>query len=284
MKLSAFSLSVLLMILLVSNAHARLLVAVTVPAQAWLVKQVAGKHVDLLTMVPAGHVPESAQPGPRNLARFQKADIHFTIGHPGLIFETRYIRPYREKSVAATWISMYEIAEKTMPAHKLEASDPHLWTSPSIMMASANVVERTLTRLEPENAEIFQSNLQSLNEKINNLGKQIRVQLDGRESDKLLVYHPAWGHFCQDFGLQQLAIEKEGKAPGAGSLSALFTRLEKNNITNIISSPGADQRIAGMIADQFKINMILVDPMDPDWFKMMLMMKQALENDSNHGR
>jgi len=283
LKLSAFSLSVLLLVLSVSNAHARLLVAVTVPSQAWLVKQIAGEHVDLLTMVPPGHVPESAQPGPRNLVRFQQADIHFTIGHPSFIFETRYINPYREKSVASTWISMYETVEKTMPAHKLQGSDPHLWTSPSIMMASANIVAQTLARLEPENADVFQRNLQSLNEKINNFGEQLRVQLEGRDSDKLLVYHPAWGHFCQDFGLQQLAIEKEGKAPGAGSLSGLFTRLQKNNINFIISSPGADQRIAGMIADQFKINMILVDPMDSDWFKMMLMMRQALEN-NNHGR
>ena len=284
MKFSAFTFSVLLMILSVSDAHARLLVAVTVPAQEWLVKHIAGKPVDLLTMVPPGHVPESAQPGPRNLARFQKADIHFTIGHPNFIFETRYIKPYREKSDAATWISMYEIVEKVMPTHMLEASDPHLWTSPSIMMASARVVEQSLARLDPENADVFQKNLRQLNEKIKSYDEQLRMQLEGRDSDKLLVYHPAWGHFCQDFGLQQIAIEKEGKAPGAGSLSGLFTRLENHNITNIISSPGADQRIASLIADQFKINLMLVNPMDSDWYKMMLTMKQALEIDNNHDR
>ncbi len=272
------------MILSVSDVHARLLVAVTVPAQAWLVKQIAGEHVDLLTMVPPGHVPESAQPGPRNLVRFQQADIHFTIGHPSFIFETRYIKPYREKSDAATWISMYEIVEQMMPTHMLEASDPHLWTSPSIMMASARVVEQTLARLDPENADVFQKNLHQLNEKIKSYDEQLRVQLEGRDSDKLLVYHPAWGHFCQDFGLQQIAIEKEGKAPGAGSLSGLFTQLENHNITNIISSPGADQRIASLIADQFKINLMLVNPMDSDWYKMMLTMKQALEIDNNHDR
>ena len=81
-----------------SDASARLLVAVTVPAQAWLVKQVAGEKVELLTMIAAGHVAESAQPGPRNLTRFQQADIHFTVGDPSFFFETRYIQPYLEKS------------------------------------------------------------------------------------------------------------------------------------------------------------------------------------------
>ena len=284
MKTSAFSLLVLLMMFSFSNAHARLLVAVTVPAQEWLVKQIAGDHVDILTMVPAGHVPESAQPGPRNMARFQQADIHFTIGHPDFIFEERYIKPYRENTDAATWLSMYEVVERLMPTHMLPGSDPHLWTSPSIMMASADVIERTLNSLEPENSELFTANLQALHEKINKITEKIRAQLKVRDSDKLLVYHPAWGHFCQDFELQQLAIEKEGKVPGAGSLSGFFIRVAENNINFIVSSPGADERIAGMIADQYNINMILVNPMDSDWFKMMSMMQQAVENDSNHDK
>jgi zinc transport system substrate-binding protein len=275
---------VLLMILPVSSAYARLLVAVTVPAQAWLVNQIAGESVDILTLVPAGHVPESTQPGPRNLARFQQADIHFTVGHPDFFFETRYIRSYRKNAAVDSWLSMYEVAERSMPTHRLEGIDPHLWTSPLIMIATATVLEQKLSHLDPEHADLFQSNLQRLHEKINLIDGQIRTQLAGRNSDTLLVYHPAWGHFCQDYGLLQLAIEKDAKAPGAGSLVNLFTRLEKKNITNIISSPGADQRISSMIADQFGIKMILVNPMDADWLHMMSLMKQALENGSNHGR
>ena len=282
LKIPFLSLAVILLMLSASEASARLLVAVTVPAQAWLVKQIAGERVDLLTMVPAGHVPESAQPGPRNLIRFQQADIHFTVGHPAFFFETRYIQPYREKSDARTWLSMFDIAGQMTPTRRLTGSDPHLWTSPSIMMVSANAVEQTLARLEPENADLFRNNLQLLQEKVTGIDDQIRTLVERRDSDKLLVYHPAWGHFCQDFALQQLAIEDEGKAPGAGSLSGIFASLGKNKINFIISSPGADQRSAAMIAEQFQINLVMIDPMDPDWMHMMLDMKEALETKKNN--
>ena len=272
------------MLLSVSIAHARLLVAVTVPAQAWLVKQIAGDDVDVLTLVPSGHVPESAQPGPRNLARFQQADILFTIGHPDFFFEARYINSYRKKSNIDKWLSMHEVVKREMPSYKLEDSDPHLWTSPSIMLAVAVALERKLSRLEPENAEAFRKNLKNFQEIVSITDRQVRALIAARDSDKLLVYHPAWGHFCQHYGLQQLAIEKDGKAPGAASLAGLFRQLEKNHITNIISSPGADQRISSMIADQFKINMVLADPMDSDWLVMMLSMKQALKNGSKNDK
>lgn len=267
-----------------TSAHARLLVAVTVPAQAWLVKQIAGDDVDVLTLVPPGHVPESTQPGPRNLARFQQADIIFTIGHPDFSFEARYINPYRKNAKLDKWLSMYEVVKREMPAYKLVGSDPHLWTSPSLMMVVAEELVRKLSALEPENAEDFQKKLQSLHDKINILDRQTRALITARDSDKLLVYHPAWGHFCQHYGLQQLAIEKDGKAPGAGSLASLFRQLEKKHISNIISSPGADQRITSMIADQFNINMVLVNPMDSDWYHMMLSMTLALKNGSDHDK
>ena len=132
---------------------------------------------------------------------------------------------------------MYDIAAQISPAYPLKGTDPHLWTSPLIMMATAVAVEQNLARMEPENADVYSKNLEGLLENITRLDDQIRKLVEKRISRILLVYHPAWGHFCHDFELQQLAIEDEGKAPGAGSLSALFAMLEKKNIDFIISAP-----------------------------------------------
>ena len=277
MKTINHSVLFILLALMMSNASARPIVAVTVPAQAWLVKQIAGEDVELLTMVPSGHVPESAQPGPRKLSRYQQADVHFTVGDPAFSFETRYISPYREKAESARWLSMYDIAGQIAPVHKLKGLDPHLWTSPRIMLASANALEQILAGLDPQNADLYRSNLSRLQEAISNLDRKLRASVGHRSTDKLLVYHPAWGHFCQDYGLQQLAIEKEGKAPGAGSLSTSFTGLKNDRINFIISSPGADRRIAAMIAEQLHMNLVMINPMDTDWMRMMLEMNQALE-------
>ena len=260
-----------------SDANARLLVSVTVPAQAWLVKQLAGDRVDLLTMIPEGHVAETAQPGPRKLARSRQADIQFIVGHPALFFEARYINPYRKSDSKAGWISLFDVAKEMQPARVLIDTDPHLWTSASIMMAAASVVADSLSRLDPENADSYQKNRLKLETAVKKLDQQIREQVVQKEIRELLVYHPAWGHFCQDYDLRQLAIEEEGKAPGPGGLTSLFRKSDANNISFIISSPGADQRLAGIIAAQLQIEVLTVDPMDPDWMQMMDKMKAAVE-------
>jgi len=275
------------MLLISTEAGARLLVSVTVPAQAWLVEQVAGEHVDLLTLVPDGHVPESAQPGTRNLSRFQQADVRFIVGHPLLYFETRYIKPFQPRvgepeDDSVLWVSMFEIASQLKPQEKLQATDPHLWTSPSIMLAAAERLAEVLGSLQPENAEKYRNNLLKLENTIRQLDNQLRTVIQHRQTAELLVYHPAWGHFANDYGLLQLAIEDEGKAPGAGGLSSLYADLQNKNIRFIVCSPGHDQRIAGMIAEQLQMTVVLINPMQRDWMNMMQQMKSLLEKNSHN--
>lgn len=277
MRLSSLLFLVILILSPWSFASARLLVSVTVPAQAWLVKQIAGDHVEILTMIQEGRVPETAQPGPRKLARSRQADIQFIVGHPALFFEERYIIPLRDSDSRATWISMYDVAKQLLPARTLAGTDPHLWTSPAIMLATAETVAKNLARLDPENAQSYQQGRKEFAATVKKLDEQIRENVRRSEFKQILVYHPAWGHFSQDYGLSQRAVEAEGKTPDPGSLAKLFRGSDDRKAGFIISSPGADQRLAGIIAAQMQIDVLVVDPMDSDWLHMMGKMKEAVE-------
>ena len=268
--------------LLPVQASARPLVAVTVPAQAWLVGQVGGEHVDILTLVPDGHVPETARPHPRVLGRLQQADLRFIIGHPSLYFENRYITPLRKNSDQGYWLSMYEIKKEIAPGDNPALMDPHLWTSPSVMVESARRLADALSALDNVNAPVYQRNLVQLEENISKLDSRLRAITGNEQGRGLLVYHPAWGHFCQDYGLHQVAVEEEGKTPGPGNLSALLRGIDREGISIIVSSPGSDQRLAEMIAEQLDIELVLIDPLNHDWMNMMRQMERALEKNQNN--
>ncbi len=260
-----------------SDASARLLVSVTVPAQAWLVKQLADDHVDILTMIEEGHVAETAQPGPRKLARSRQADIQFIVGHPALFFESRYMRIEEKPESMPRVISLFDVAKKMQPHRALQGTDPHLWTSVSIMQSTIAIVADSLSQLDPENADIYRKNQRKLYDSVSQLDKQIRKQLEKKQQREFLVYHPAWSHFSQDYGLHQRAIEAEGKTPSPGSLSGLMRHAEEKKFNFIISAPGTDRRRAEIIARQLQIELILIDPMDPDWMQMIDKMKSAME-------
>lgn len=268
-----------LLVLLPSRAEVpdRLLVAVTVPAQAWLVEQIAGDQLDILTLVPEGHVPESSRPHPRVLARLQDADILFLVGHPYLYFEQRYIEPLRTQPEKHRWVSMYDVKKRLSSPHAVETGDPHLWTSPALVSASAAELVEVLSELDRDNRETYAENLELLKENIAKLDARLRAVSEKLPGRQLLVYHPAWGNFCRDYGLQQQAIEVEGKAPGPGNLTAVLNNVDEQQTRHIISAPGSDQRAAAMIAEQGGLELVLLDPMDKDWMRMMRQMLSVLE-------
>jgi zinc transport system substrate-binding protein len=268
-----------LLVLLPSRAEEpdRLLVAVTVPSQAWLVEQIAGNQLDILTLVPEGHVPESSRPHPRVLARLQDADILFLVGHPYLYFEQRYVEPLRTQPKKHRWVSMYDVKKRLSSAHAVETGDPHLWTSPALVKASATELVEVLSELDRDNRETYADNLELLKENIAKLDARLRAVSEKLPGRQLLVYHPAWGNFCRDYGLQQQAIEVEGKAPGPGNLTAVLNNIDEQQTRHIISAPGSDQRAAAMIAEQGGLELVLLDPMDKDWMRMMQRMLSVLE-------
>ena len=50
-----------------------------------------------------------------------------------------------------------------------------------------------------------------------------------RKGMTLMVFHPAWGYFCRDYGLRQVAVEVEGKEPKPAQMKALMARQHRNS-------------------------------------------------------
>ena len=55
---------------------------VSIPPQAWLVKQVGGEYVKPLVLLPPGASPATYEPGPRQLAELSGAKLYLAVGVP----------------------------------------------------------------------------------------------------------------------------------------------------------------------------------------------------------
>jgi zinc transport system substrate-binding protein len=257
------------------QAGDRPLVAVSVPAQAWLVRQVAAEYADVQLMLPAGHVPENSEPGPRRLAALYSAQLYLLVGHPAFLFETRHVLPHlRQHHIRR--LSMFDLAAGNDRVDIAEA-DPHLWTSPSIMLQTAIALTEELAQLDPLHAGQYKRNLADLQHRILELDKRYRLLGAARPGAIFLVYHPAWGNFARDYGFRQVAIEEHGKSPGAARLSKLIGELAGQAVDRIIVSPGHEQRSAALLARQLQAQVVVIDPLDADWWNMMQEMHRTLE-------
>jgi zinc transport system substrate-binding protein len=86
---------------------------------------------------------------------------------------------------------------------------------------------------------------------------------------KIIVYHPAFGYFCDRYGITQVPIELHGQTPSAAWVAKVIALMQAEKITTIFVQPqfnraGAEAAIAplGGTLTEF-------DPLPGDYVKYL---------------
>ena len=82
-----------------------------------------------------------------------------------------------------------------------------------------------------------------------------------------MVFHPSWGYFARDFGLEQIPVEVGGQEPSAQELAELIARAKEENIRIIFAQPELSTQDAETIAKEIGGEVLLVSPLSPDWLE-----------------
>jgi zinc transport system substrate-binding protein len=155
--------------------------------------------------------------------------------------------------------------------------DPHIWLSPKLVMFQAEAMRDSLVELYPGKKDIFDANLEKFKSELKNLDKKIREILSGSEGSVFLVFHPSWGYFADDYGLVQVAIEKEGKEPSAEYMARLMEFAKKKKIKAIFVQEQFSKQYAQNIAKALNIKVVSLDPLSPDYFANLIEVAEALK-------
>jgi len=81
----------------------------------------------------------------------------------------------------------------------------------------------------------------------------------------LLVFHPAYGYFARRYGLVQIAVESEGKAPSSRQLAEIVDSLRDRNTPAIFVQPQFSQTAARRVADALGCQVVMLDPLAEEY-------------------
>jgi zinc transport system substrate-binding protein len=123
----------------------------------------------------------------------------------------------------------------------------------------------TLAGIDPGNAAAYRANAASYAAELDALDAEIRGALAGLSQRRFLVYHPAWGEFAATYGLEQVAIERDGKEPGERSLAELASAARRDGIRVIFVQPQASPRSAQTLAAEIGARLVSADPLAADY-------------------
>ncbi|WP_084786878.1 metal ABC transporter solute-binding protein, Zn/Mn family [Bacillus tuaregi] len=253
------------------------MIAVSIVPQKTWVEAVVGDFAKVVVMIPPGKNPANYAPSPKELQQFSDADVYFGIGVPtekvNVLSKAKDINPkmtivHLEKSVAEKY-----------PERQFESGmrDQHIWLSPKRAEVIVQEIADELSEKYPNQKDQFQNNAADYIEQISNADKEIRTILSKLDSKKFIVYHPAFGYFAEDYGLEMIAIEENGKEATPQRRKEIVNIAKKEGIRVIFYQAEIDSSQSKATAEEINGRTVQIVPLAPDYVENLKLMAQTFK-------
>lgn len=266
-----------------SGAEEPIIVAVSVVPQAEFVEKVGGDKVKTVVIVPSGADPHTYEPSPKEVEEISKASMLVTVG-VGMPFEEVWIDRFDSMNSGTLVVNcskglelkeLEEHDEELETEHENESDeeheelDPHIWISPANAKIMVQNTYEGLAEIDPEDEAYYAANRDAYLKELDALDSRIREKLEGKEEKSFMVYHPSWGYFAADYGLNMISVEIEGKEPSAQDLTKIVDLAKEKNVKVIFVQAQFSTRSAEVLAQEIGGEVVAVDPLAKDYVANM---------------
>lgn len=260
-------------------------ITVSIPPQKTLVEEIGGDKVAVNCMMSSDANPESFEPAMNSLVTLQNSDIYFKMGT--LDFE-RSLNGFVDEGCSLKVVDMSDGVEMLYGTHGDVCdhpdhhghgghdADPHVWSSLKNMRIMASNVAEALSDTDPDNREFYYSNLTRLQHRIDSLDSLVKNGLDSISTRSFIVWHPSLSYFARDYGLEQITVGSHGKEQSVKQLVERIDSAMTRNADVFFFQQEFDSRQASEINRQIGAEMIIINPMNPDWETEIMKVADAL--------
>ena len=141
--------------------------------------------------------------------------------------------------------------------------DPHIWTSPRALQRMAANAYEAIHALWPDSVK-YTENHARLQEQLAALDARTAGKIAASGVRYFIIYHPALTYYARDYGLQQVAIEDDGKEPSARALARLIEQARRDSVRTIFYQSQFPASAVEVIARDIEAQRVAIDPLKAD--------------------
>jgi zinc transport system substrate-binding protein len=241
----------------------------SIPPQAWLVEQLAGDLMQVEVLLPPGASPATYEPTPKQMAALERSQLYLQIGAPfegPVLAKVADLMPDLRVVDCRAGVKLEEIDGQSH-GHGGELLDPHIWLDPQRMKIIAQTSAKALQVLLPDQAPEIEERLAGLLTTIDATDRRVTEILAPFAGQTLLVFHPAYGYFTHRYGLNQRAVEEEGKAPSARRMATIIDELNSQTVRALFVQPQFSRSAAERVATALDCELVELDPLAGDYLR-----------------
>ena len=221
--------------------------------------------------------PHTFQLKPSHAKLLQNADIIFWVDKD---LENFLVKPLSSIAKKSKKISLMEInsikklkfREKNIfvekhddhKGHKEDAHgefDIHIWLDPVNAKIMSMEIAKELSKIDPKNKLIYESNAKKVSFKINKMMKEIKKEIN--KDAAFVVFHDAYQYFEKRFNIDvvgALTVNPE-VLPGAKQLTEIRKEIKHEKVKCLFSEPQFNLSIAKAIAKDTGVKIAVLDPL-----------------------
>lgn len=242
------------------NANNLKVVAALAP-QAYFVKAIGGKYVDVDILIPQTQSPETFEPKPSQIKFIKEANVYIKSGMP---YEKR-------------WISKFKSINPSMKVVGIDGvEDPHTWLSFSLVDKLGEDIAKNLSTLDVLNSAFYKKNLVNFKEELKKLKSFMKNIL--KDQKAFFIYHPALFYIAEEFNLRQISIEEEGKEVKLKTLIANINEAKALGLKTLIYQQETSMKKVQKLSKEYDFTLREINPLSEDWKASMIDIAKAIAN------
>lgn len=244
-------------------------------------KKIGGDKIEVYNMTKAGAEPHDFEITSKDMANLSKADL-FIYNGGGM----------------EHWIDAVKDALKDLKYIDASSNinnqnnlDPHFWLSPINAKIQIENIKNGLIEIDIDNKEYYESNYNLYANRLDELDNKIKNSLLNIKNRNLIITHLAFGHFCKEYSLNQIAIARDEADPKA--MADIITFIKNNNVKAIFYEEFSSSKLVDSIKNEVgnELKILTLNPIESlsedninageDYFSIMEKNLTALTNGLN---
>jgi len=213
--------------------------------------------------------PHAYQMRPSDAASLRDADLVLWIG-PSM--ETFLQRPLAGVSEDTRVVALSELPKLHLlesrggDSHDAGIHDAHIWLSPANARVMAHAIAAELRRLDPENTETYQANLELLTRRIDAMEARIASRLAPVRAVPFVVFHDAFRYFEESFGLVSVGSVtlSPDRMPSARRIKELREAIVRSGARCVFREPQFESALVQVLIEDTGARAGVLDPLGTD--------------------
>ncbi len=223
-------------------------------------------------LLPVGASAHHYSLRPDDIQKIQNANLFYWVGPDMEIFLTKTVTSQNNNATAIQKLPNIKLRhfsknEKDHDEHDHEhqagQTDPHLWLSPENAKIIATKMAEDLSKLDPENKEHYQHNLQVFQTELNATDRAIRDELEKVILVPFFVSHETYDYFEDAYGVKHTGVFSlnNNVQPGVRQVAEMQERLKNIGNSCIFYEPPIKPKLIDTLTNNLPVNSYELDAM-----------------------